>query len=61
MPTTKNQQMQPESNIQPICTGDTQPQTEWEPIQFVFLFPLSNQDQLTSYTSSNSLQTTFDE
>lgn len=61
MPMTKSQQLQPESNTEPICPGDSQPQTEWKPIQLVFLFPLSNQDWLTSYTSSNSLPTTFDE
>ena len=56
---TRSQQTQHEADIKPILTQDTQPQTGWEPIQITFLLPLSNKDYLTSYTSNNSLQTTF--
>lgn len=30
---TRSQQIQHGANIKPILTQDTQPQTEWEPIQ----------------------------
>lgn len=44
--------MQCESNIKLIPAQDSEPQTECEPSQLVFLLSLSNQDCLTSYISN---------
>lgn len=52
MPMNWSQQMQCESNIKLIPAQDSEPQTECEPSQLVFLPSLSNKDCLTSCISN---------